>query len=432
MKILIVGSGGREHALAWKIRQSRLCKKLYCAPGNAGISEFAELVSIPGDNIEALRDFAVNTGVELVIAGPEAPLVAGLGDLLTKAGIRFFGPDAAAARLEGSKGFMKDLCAKYDIPTARYGRFHDSGNAREFIRATGAPIVIKADGLAAGKGVFVAATTEEAVSAAEEILDGGAFGEAGNEIVIEEFLEGEEVSFFALTDGQSVLPLTSAQDHKRAFDGDQGPNTGGMGAYSPARPEVWTRELEKKTLDRIINPTVKGMAEEGCPFKGVLYAGLMIVGNEPFLLEYNARFGDPECQPLMMRWQGDLVEVLKAASESRLRDVLHMVSWCERFAICVVMASKGYPGTYAKASRISGLKEAEQVPETRIFHAGTSLDSNGELINSGGRVLGITSTGGNLREARDRAYEATGKIKWPGGFYRKDIGWRALQKAPKP
>ncbi len=427
MNILLVGSGGREHALAWKISQSHNCEKLYCAPGNTGIAEYAELVPIGIEDIGAIRDFAEEKGIHLVVAGPEAPLVAGLADEMKKAGIPVFGPDAAAARLEGSKGFMKDLCAKYDIPTARYGRFSELEDAKEFIAKLGAPIVIKADGLAAGKGVIIAETLEEAVKAAEEMLS-GTFGEAGQEIVIEEFLQGEEVSYFALSDGKDVLPLNSAQDHKRAYDGDKGPNTGGMGAFSPARSAVWTPELERKTLERIIYPTVEGMAKEGCPFTGVLYAGLMIINGEPYLLEYNARFGDPECQPLMMRWRGDLVEILNAAARGRIKEVERQVSWSEESALCVVMAAKGYPGSYEKGSVICNLEQAGSLPDTKIFHAGTSRNSEGQIISAGGRVLGVTATGKTVQDAQKRAYEAVNKIDWKDGFCRKDIGWRAVTK----
>ncbi len=426
MEVLIVGSGGREHALAWKLSQSANCGKLYCAPGNAGIAEFAEVVPVAADDIEGLKEFALTRGIDFIVVGPEVPLVLGLVDAIRGTGIKIFGPDAAAARLEGSKGFTKNLCTRYGIPTARYDRFSDPEKACEFIRQTGAPIVIKADGLAAGKGVIIAASVNEAIEAAGEMLRSGAFGKAGEEIVIEEFLEGEEVSYFALTDGKNVLPLNSAQDHKRAFDGDKGPNTGGMGAYSPARQALWTPELEQKTLERIIWPTVKGMAAEGCPFTGVLYAGLMICKGEPYLIEYNARFGDPECQPLMMRWQGDLLEVLLAAAEGRLDRVQGKVSWSDEASLCVVMAAQGYPGAYQKGTPVRGLEKAGKMPLTRIFHAGTAGDSKGGIVSNGGRVLGVTSTGATISQARERAYKAVDAIDWPQGFCRRDIGWRAL------
>ncbi len=298
--------------------------------------------------------------------------------------------------------------------------------AQEFIEELGAPLVVKADGLAAGKGVIIAGTVAEAVNAADEMLSGGAFGEAGSEIVVEEFLEGEEVSYFALSDGVNVLPLNSAQDYKRAYDGDKGPNTGGMGAYSPAREALWTPELERKTLERIIYPTVKGMQEEGCPFAGVLYAGLMIVNNEPYLIEYNARFGDPECQPLLMRWQGDLLEVLLASAEGRLDETEGKVSWSNESSMCVVMAAEGYPGSYEKGSVIKGVEKAEEVPGVKVFHAGTAMDAEGNLVSAGGRVLGVTSIGDGIAEAKERAYKAADRIDWPQGFCRRDIGWRAL------
>ena len=325
MKVLLIGSGGREHALAWAISQSDKCDTLYCAPGNAGISKVAECVDIAADDIAGLVSFAKETEVDLVVVGPEQPLVLGVVNRLNEIGIPAFGPDKAAAQLEGSKGFMKDLCTKYDIPTAAYARFTDVEKAKAFIAEQGAPIVVKADGLAAGKGVIIAETTEQADEAVEDMLSGNAFGDAGNEVVIEQFLNGEEVSYFALADGKTILPLTSAQDHKRAYDGDAGPNTGGMGAYSPAH--LMNDDLEAKILSKIIEPTVAGMASEGTPFTGVLYAGLMIVDGEPFLIEYNARFGDPECQPLMMRFEGDMLAVLDAAAKGNLEDVKDQVSW---------------------------------------------------------------------------------------------------------
>lgn len=426
MKILLIGAGGREHALAWKLVSSKNCEKLYCAPGNAGISEYSELVPVNVDDIPAIEKLVLEKQIDFVVAGPEAPLVVGLADKMKEMGIPCFGPQEAAARLEGSKGFTKNLCTKYNIPTAAYGCFSDSEKAKNFIKENGAPIVIKADGLAAGKGVIIAMTEKEAEEAVDDMLTGGAFGESGQEIVIEEFLEGEEVSYFALTDGTNVLPLTSAQDHKRAYDGDKGPNTGGMGAYSPARSALWTPELEKKTLERIIYPTVKGMQEEGCPFLGVLYAGLMIVNGEPYLIEYNARFGDPECQPIMMRWQGDVLDVLYACAQGRLDEMSDKVSWSDDFSMCVVMAARGYPGTYKKGTSISGLGAGLSEPHTKIFHAGTSFSDDGGIVSAGGRVLGVTSTGSNISEARDRAYDAAEKVEWEDGFYRKDIGWRAL------
>ncbi len=430
MKILLVGSGGREHALAWGLAQSDQCSALYCAPGNAGTEECAERVDIGAEDVDALVNFAKEKVIDLVVIGPEAPLVLGLADRLAEENIRAFGPSAAAAALEGSKGFMKDLCAKYNIPTASYGRFTDLVEAKKFIAAlkeknTDAPIVVKADGLAAGKGVIIAATEEEAIEAATDMLSGDSFGAAGNEIVIEEFLDGEELSYFALADGKTILPLTSAQDHKRAYDGDQGPNTGGMGAYSPAH--LITPELEEKIISRIIEPTVAGMAAENTPFTGVLYAGLMIVNGEPQLIEYNARFGDPECQPLMMRLQGDLLEILLAGAEGRLEDVRDQVSWSEQTALCVVMATEGYPGSYPKNTPIKGTERADQIGGVKVFHAGTGKNEEGALISTGGRVLGITALGDTVEEACKTAYRAVDMIDWPDGFCRRDIGWRALE-----
>ncbi|MEZ5919672.1 MAG: phosphoribosylamine--glycine ligase, partial [Alphaproteobacteria bacterium] len=335
MKVLLVGSGGREHALAWALSRSSKCETLYCAPGNPGIEACAQRVPIAAEDVQGLCAFAKDKGVDLVVIGPEAPLVLGLADALHEVGIAVFGPGAQAARLEGSKGFMKDLCAKYAIPTAAYGRFTDLEQASAFIRDQGVPIVIKADGLAAGKGVIICETEEEALQAAENMLSGSAFGDAGAEIVIEEFLSGEELSYFALADGKAMLPLTSAQDHKRVGDGDTGPNTGGMGAYSPAH--LMDPVLEEKIIHRIIEPTIKAMIAEGCPFTGVLYAGLMIVEGEPFLIEYNARFGDPECQPMMMRLQGDLLDILYAGATGKLADIRGQVTWSPQTALCVVM-----------------------------------------------------------------------------------------------
>lgn len=424
MKVLLVGSGGREHALAWRLAASQRCEKLYCAPGNAGIAEFAECVAIGAEDVDALAAFAKDKKIDLVVVGPEAPLVKGLADRLKAANIKVFGPTADAARLEGSKGFTKDICAKYNIPTAAYGRFKDAASAKEFIKKNGAPIVVKADGLAAGKGVIIAQSVEEANAAVDDMLSGSAFGDAGAEIVIEEFLQGEEVSYFALADGKTILPLSSAQDHKRVGDGDTGPNTGGMGAYSP--PRLMTPELEEKIIHRIIKPTVDAMTAEGAPFTGVLFAGLMIVKGEPCLIEYNARFGDPECQTLMMRLEGDLLEILLAAAEGRLADMHGKVSWSPRTALCVVMAAKGYPGSYKKDTPINGLDKAAQVDGVKIFHAGTAA-KDGKVVSIGGRVLGVTALGDDTAHAKALAYEAVDLIDWPEGFCRRDIGWRALE-----
>lgn len=424
MKVLLVGSGGREHALAWALAQSQNCSALYCAPGNAGIEGCAELVDIKAEDVEGLTKFAKENSIDLVIVGPEAPLVLGLADQLLAAGIDVFGPSAKAAQLEGSKGFMKDLCKKYGIPTAAYERFTDIDKAKAFIDDNAIPIVVKADGLAAGKGVIICETRQQAYLAVEEMLSGESFGDAGHSVVIEEFMDGEELSYFALSDGKTILPLSSAQDHKRAFDGDQGPNTGGMGAYSPAH--MMNAELEEKIIHTIIEPTVKAMADEGAPFTGVLFAGLMVVDGEPKLIEYNARFGDPECQALMMRLQGDLLQILQAGAQGRLNDIKGQISWSDEVAMCVVMAAKGYPGTYEKNTPIKGLAEAAKVENTMIFHAGTGRDDNGDIISIGGRVLGITATGENIGHARRLVYEAVERVEWPEGFCRHDIGWRAL------
>lgn len=421
MNILLIGSGGREHALAWKIAGSPLCRALIAAPGNPGIADHAECVPVQVDDVEGLLALALDRKIDFVVPGPEVPLVLGLADRLRAAGIPVFGPSAAAARLEGSKGFMKDLCAKYDIPTAAYARFTDGAKAQDFIKKTGAPIVVKADGLAAGKGVVVAQSVEEASEAAASMLSA-----PGASIVVEQFLDGEEVSYFALTDGRTVLPFASAQDHKRVFDGDKGPNTGGMGAYSPAH--LMTPYLEAKILERIVWPTVDAMASEGCPFSGVLYAGIMVCNGEPYLLEYNVRFGDPECQPLMMRLDSDIVPVLLAAAQGRLADIKSSdLVWSYESALCVVMAAKGYPGPYAKGGAITRIDEAQALAGVRVFHAGTARGSDGGVTSDGGRVLGVTARGSSIAQAQSRAYEAVDRIVWPDGFCRRDIGWRAVE-----
>lgn len=425
MRVLLVGSGGREHALAWALSRSKDCETLYCAPGNAGIRDCAECVDIDALDIEGLVAFAKDKAIDLVVVGPEAPLVAGLADRLSEEGIDVFGPNAAAAQLEGSKGFMKDLCAKYNIPTASYARFSDIAAAKAFIQEQGAPIVVKADGLAAGKGVIIAETLEEAYEAVEDMLSGEAFGAAGAQVVVEQFLNGEEVSYFALADGKTILPLNSAQDHKRVYDGDAGPNTGGMGAYSPAH--LMNDALEQKILKKIIEPTVAGMAKDGIPFTGVLFAGLMICDGEPFLIEYNARFGDPECQTLMMRLQGDLLQILQAGAQGRLDEVRSQVSWSPQSALCVVYAANGYPGSYEKNTVIRNLEAAGSVKDVQVFHAGTALNEAGEVVSIGGRVLGVTALGSTVEAAQRQAYSAVQKIDWPKGFYRKDIGWRAVK-----
>ena len=422
MKLLLIGSGGREHALAWKIAQSPLIDQLFIAPGSDAMASLGSCVAIKDSDTEALAGFAGETGIDLVVVGPEAPLAAGLADLLRDRGIPCFGPSRAAAQLESSKGFVKDLCADYDIPTAAYRRFSAAAPAKDFLTSMTAPYVIKADGLAAGKGVIIAETLAEAEAAIEDML-GGQFGEAGAEIVIEEFLDGEEASFFALCDGETILPLIAAQDHKRAFDGDKGPNTGGMGAYSPA--PVFTDGLLETTMSQILQPTVRAMKEKGMPYVGVLYAGLMITSEGPKLIEYNARFGDPECQVLMRRLTSDLVPALHAAATGTLDGVA--LDWADDAAALIVMATSGYPGTYQKGSEIAGLAEAASVPGVEIFHAGTKSDG-GRVQAVGGRVLNITASGSTGKEALARAYEAAGRIDWPEGFYRKDIGWRLLER----
>ena len=425
MKILVVGSGGREHALCWSIAASPLCNKLYCAPGNAGIAAEAECVAIGAEDVPALVDFAQSESINFVVVGPEGPLCAGLVDRLSDVGIKAFGPSAAAARLEGSKGFMKDLCAKYDIPTAAYGRFTDAEAAKAYIREQGAPIVVKADGLAAGKGVTVAETVDEALAAVDDALLDGRFGSAGAEVVVEECLIGEEVSVFILCDGTSALTLASAQDHKAVFDGDTGPNTGGMGAYSPA--PVINEALAEIVDESIVAPTLKAMAKEGCPYSGVLFAGIMVTESGPKLLEYNVRFGDPECQVLMTRMMSDPLPALIASADGVL-DTFDL-RWYDEVALTVVMASQGYPGDYEKASEIKGIDAAMASDETvMVFHAGTSLDPTGKLLATGGRVLNVTARGATVKEAQARAYAAIAHIDWPEGFCRRDIGWRAVAR----
>ncbi len=421
MKILLIGSGGREHALAWKLKQSPLCGELVVVPGNAGIAQLTRCEPIAVDQVDRICEFAIAEKADFVVVGPEAPLVLGLADKLRLAGIPVFGPSAKAAQLEGSKGFMKDLCRKYAIPTAAYERFTDVDAALSFIRRMGAPIVIKADGLAAGKGVVVAETLEQAEDAARDMLSGNAFGSAGASIVVEEFLDGEEISYFAICDGDHLLPLNSAQDHKRVGDGDTGPNTGGMGAYSPAR--LMTPDMEKVVLETILHPTVAAMKAEGCAFTGVFFAGLMVVKGVPKLLEYNVRFGDPECQTLMMRLESDLVEMLFAAATGKLDTI--KPDWSSHPSLCVVMAANGYPADYVKGTEIRGLDAASAIDGVQVFHAGTSLQ-DGKIVASGGRVLGITASGASVEEARARAYSAVDALDWPEGFCRRDIAWRAL------
>jgi phosphoribosylamine---glycine ligase len=429
MNILILGSGGREHALAWKIAASPLTGTLYCAPGNAGIAREAICVALDMADHAAVIAFCREQAIGLVVVGPEAPLCAGIVNDLEAAGIKAFGPSKDAARLEGSKGFTKDLCRNNGIPTAAYERFSAIEPARAYLRARGAPIVIKADGLAAGKGVVVAQTAAEAEDALDMMFGGGipgVFGEAGGEVVIEEFLAGEEASFFALCDGETALALTTAQDHKRAYDGDKGPNTGGMGAYSPA-PNI-DDAMAARILREIISPTLKAMQALGSPYKGVLYAGLMITTSGPKLIEYNARFGDPETQVLMLRLKSDLVPALLASRDGMLKNF--DLRWYDEPALTVVMAAKGYPGAYKRGSVIEGLDAAREVTGVEIFHAGTKAES-GKILANGGRVLNVSAIGTTVREAQARAYEAISRIQWPDGFYRRDIGWRAVEREKK-
>ncbi|MHB1218155.1 MAG: phosphoribosylamine--glycine ligase [Alphaproteobacteria bacterium] len=423
MRILVVGSGGREHALVWAIGASTLCDALYCAPGNAGIAREATCVPIKADDIDGLIGFAQREKIDFVVVGPEAPLVAGLVDRLEAAGIKAFGPSAKAAELEGSKGFMKDICRKYGVPTAEYRRFTDAAAAKAYIAARGAPIVVKADGLAAGKGVVVAQSVAEALEAVDDMMVARRFGGAGAELVVEDCLIGEEASFLALVDGETALPLASAQDHKAVGEGDTGPNTGGMGAYSPA--PVVTQALADEVMERIIRPTVRGLAAEGRPFKGILYAGLMATKTGPLVLEFNVRFGDPECQALLMRLKSDLLPALVAARDGVLKNF--DLRWHDEPSVCVVMAAKGYPGDYKTGTEIKGLEKADAIPGVKVFHAGT-VERDGKILAQGGRVLGVTARGATVAEAQKRAYAAVDAIDWPEGFCRRDIAWRALAR----
>jgi len=422
MKVLVVGSGGREHALCWAIAKSPRCGELYCAPGNAGTDSVAVNVAIGSGDIDAIVAFAQDKGIDFVVVGPEAPLVAGLVDRLEAVGIKAFGPSAKAAMLEGSKGFMKDLAAKYNIPTAEYGRFDEPDAAKEFILRHHAPIVVKADGLAAGKGVIVCRNENEAYAAIDHIMTERAFGEAGAEVIVEEFMAGEEASFFALVDGATALPLRSAQDHKPAFDGDEGPNTGGMGAYTPA-PNV-DDAMAARIMAEIIEPTIKAMRAEGCPYKGVLYAGLMITEDGPKLMEFNVRFGDPECQALMLALKSDILDALLASADGRLDKIA--LDWSDDATLVVVMAAHGYPGRYESGTEIKGVDEAAALDGVVVFHAGTLMDG-GRLLAAGGRVLGVTARGKTVAAAQKLAYKAVDKIDWAEGFCRRDIGWRAVE-----
>ena len=423
MKVLVVGAGGREHALCLAIAKSKKCDTLYCAPGNAGIAGVAECVDIGAEDISDLVTFSQQNKIDLVVVGPEAPLVLGLVNELQEAGIKVFGPTKEAAILEGSKAFMKDLFAKYNIPTAAYGRFTDHAEAVTYVIDQGAPIVVKASGLAAGKGVILCETEDEAIEALDQIMGERIFGEAGDEVVIEEFLTGEEASFFALVDGKTALPLVSAQDHKTAYDGDTGPNTGGMGAYSPA-PMV-TGAMADDIMKTIIQPTLDGMAAEGRPYTGVLFAGLMITEDGPKTLEFNVRFGDPECQVLMARWKSDVLEALEAAANGRLDEI--ELAWKDDAALVVVMAAEGYPGAYEKGTEIKNLDTAGWVPGAVVIHSGTT-QTGGRTYATGGRVLGVTAVGATVADAQKRAYKTVDIIDWPEGFCRRDIGWRAIER----
>ncbi|MEZ5821199.1 MAG: phosphoribosylamine--glycine ligase [Xanthobacteraceae bacterium] len=422
MKILVIGSGGREHALAWKIAASPLVTRLWCLPGNAGIARDAECVPLDMSDHPAVIDFCRNNAVDFVVVGPDAAIAAGLVDDLNAAGFKAFGPTKAAGRLESSKNFTKALCRANNIPTAAYEHFSSADAARAYIRKQGAPIVVKADGLAAGKGVIVAMTEAEAL-AAVDMMFGGSFGASGAEVVIEEFMEGEEASFFALCDGEVALPLATAQDHKRAFDGDKGPNTGGMGAYSPA--PVMTEAMCARVMEEMIKPTLRALKEMGCPYKGVLFAGVMITRDGPKLVEYNARFGDPECQVLMLRMMSDVVPALIASADGQLKNF--SLRWFDDAALTVIMATKGYPGDYGKGSLIEGLEDAAKVEGVEIFHAGTAM-KDGRIVANGGRVLNVCALGKNVTEAQARAYAAVDRIRWPEGFCRRDIGWQAVKR----
>ena len=425
MKVLLVGSGGREHALGWKMAQSSKVDRVFIAPGNAGtaIEKGIENINIDAEDIQALLEFAQKNQIDLTVVGPEAPLVKGIVDLFSDAGLKCFGPSQAAAQLEGSKAFSKDFFARHNIPTAAYANFTDIDKAVAYIKQQGAPIVVKADGLAAGKGVILAQTEEQAIAAVKDMLAGNSFGDAGHRVVIEEFLTGEEASIIVIADGENYLPMATSQDHKARDNGDKGPNTGGMGAYSPA--PVVTPEISQKIMQDVIEPTIKGMADEGHPFTGFLYAGVMIdsQGNAK-VLEYNVRFGDPETQPIMMRLQSDLVELLEAALEGELKQ--QTIEWDQRSSLGVVMAADGYPNTYAKGDIITNIPDDED--NSKVFHAGTALNDNNELVNSGGRVLCVVGLGENVTQAQKIAYQTLAKINWKNAYYRTDIGHRAINR----
>jgi phosphoribosylamine--glycine ligase len=426
MKILVVGGGGREHALVWKIKQSANVEKIYCAPGAAAIGEMAELVAIAPQEIEKLADFAEQHQIDLTVIGPELPLTIGIGDLFENRGLRLFGPSRAAAQLEGSKAFAKQLLIDNHIPTARFGTFTEPASAKAYVARQAPPYVVKADGLAGGKGVFICATRAEAESAVEDILERNAFGGAGSRVVIEEFLQGEEVSFMALADGEHLLALATTQDHKRVFDNDEGPNTGGMGAYSPA--PIVTPTLHQRIVQEILVPVLAGLKARGIIYRGVIYAGLMITADGPKVLEFNARFGDPECQPIMMRLKSDVVPLLEATLDGTLDTI--QAEWHDDAAVCVVLCAKGYPGAYAKGAEIRGLEELKHWQNGFVFHAGTTKNRSG-FIATGGRVLGVTARGHTIADAVREAYRAVGKIEWDGMHYRKDIARRALKEGSR-
>ena len=419
MRVLVIGSGGREHALVWKIKQSPKVEKIFCAPGNAGTSEFADNIPIAADDIEGLLQFAMKKEIGLTVVGPEQPLVMGIVDRFEVKGLRIFGPSASAAELEGSKSFSKDIMQKYGLPTAEYKIFTSAESATKYIQAKNCPLVVKANGLAAGKGVLLCRSSREALVAVDTIMRQRLFGEAGDQIVVEEFLEGQEISVLAFSDGQSVLLMDSAQDHKAVYDGDIGPNTGGMGAYSPA--PVFTELMRQKVRDKIMLPMVRAMQQEGRTYKGILYAGLMLTKTGPQILEFNARFGDPETQPLMVRMETDIIPLFEACIDGTLGQC--QVNWKNKSSVCVVMTAEGYPGTYQKGEIISGLQNANSTPEVVVFHAGTK-EKDGKVLTNGGRVLGVTATGANTESAIQRAYDAVGKVNWRGVHYRKDIGSR--------
>ena len=420
MNILILGSGGREHSLAWAVNQNPKCDILYCAPGNAGISKVAQCIDLNIENSSDVLKFCLDKRIQFVIIGPEAPLAMGIADDLRANNILTFGPSASAAKLESSKAFTKGVCDSCNAPTAKYARFTELELAIEYVHEQGVPIVVKADGLAGGKGVIVAMTLDEAINGLKDIFS-GAFGKAGAEVVIEEFMEGEEASFFILSDGKNILPIGTAQDHKRVFDGDTGPNTGGMGAYSPA--PIMTKDVTSKAISQIIQPTIDEMAKRGIPYQGVLYAGFMIKDGEPKLVEYNVRFGDPECQVLMMRLGAQALDAMLACAKGELNN--YKLNWADDHALTIVYAAKGYPGTYEKGSKILGLDKISETTNIQVFHAGTKEEEN-NIIATGGRVLNITARGSSLKEAHRLAYETIEKIQWENGFYRNDIGWRAL------